>query len=265
MTRTAPVMSQNNPGHRRSRAAHSTPLDGSGLLTTQAASPLTEPAVTYSESGRTWNEAFAKALTESANELEAALLHLDRVFTEVARFQPPTLLFPLHKAIFSLRISRRHDNGTAVVDFFRTGLVTATEAFDARFVLCARLSGLAAKQTAILLGTNTNKVETLSKTSCAEYLALKAQMAAQNLQTRVKLAPPCWATAAPAKPVDLVISEREAEVLRAYAQACTAEAGAKLLGTTVNTYRTHLKNIARKLGVSGSNAALTSWYLTGRG
>jgi DNA-binding CsgD family transcriptional regulator len=73
-----------------------------------------------------------------------------------------------------------------------------------------------------------------------------------------------WLAVVPDTPTELPLSERETEVLRAFALSAGAEDGAQRIGTTVSTFRTHLGNIAEKLGVSGSNAALTLWYLSGR-
>ncbi len=72
-----------------------------------------------------------------------------------------------------------------------------------------------------------------------------------------------WLAVVPEAPVELPLSEREAAILRAYAGNDSADAAAKASGVAVSTYRTHLSNIAGKLGVSGSNAALTLWYLSG--
>ncbi len=72
-----------------------------------------------------------------------------------------------------------------------------------------------------------------------------------------------WLAVVPEAPVELPLSERESAILRAYAGGDSADAAAKASGVAVSTYRTHLSNIAGKLGVSGSNAALTLWYLSG--
>lgn len=73
-----------------------------------------------------------------------------------------------------------------------------------------------------------------------------------------------WLAIVPQRPVKLPLSPREVEALRAFARTDGATTGAKKLGAAPQTFRTHLKNISRKLGVSGSNAALTIWYLSGQ-
>jgi DNA-binding NarL/FixJ family response regulator len=50
--------------------------------------------------------------------------------------------------------------------------------------------------------------------------------------------------------LDLRLTPRELEVLQAMANGHTNETGAEALGITWSTFRTHVSNILRKLGVS---------------
>ncbi len=165
----------------------------SSALMERLAHVIPEPAVALSARGYTWNVAFANEFAHEADPhslIREELAPLERILQGLLTVELPALLYPLGRRIFSLRLVRLEDEGLSLAYFFPTALQPPALPHRIRFLLCARLSGMAAKQIAPLLGATKDQVDGWAKRFRKDLQALKAQMANQvtselNLQITI--------------------------------------------------------------------------------
>lgn len=152
---------------------------GGAALMERLAHLIVEPAVAVSTGGYTWNAAFAaefEADESMHDRVREALAPLERMLRGALPLDQAALLYPLGRRVFSLRVVSLADEGLSLAYFFPTPLEPPALPQPVRFMLCARLSGLAAKQIAPLLGVTKASVDGWSKRYRAELQRLKQQM-----------------------------------------------------------------------------------------
>ncbi len=153
---------------------------GHSVFMERLAHSIPEPSVALSGRGYTWNEPFAHIFSGSKDmhrEVGKTLAPLVRIIDGDVRVEAAALLYPLSTRVFSLRLVKLQEEELALAYFFATRLTLPELPFRTSFCLCARLSGLAAKQIAPLLNATKDQVDTISKNHRTEFQSLKQQLA----------------------------------------------------------------------------------------